>query len=222
MGVLIAGGVMAGVGALGGFLGAQGEAQQAQAQYLANKIQTEKTNFQNALKNDKQNIATARKNAQIRFNNRKIGEAALGAYGETLRNNKEMFQRNSANYAKQMVQAQATMEARATGKNIRGGMADRFKQMANTNFTKQRNDMRIQKFRADTSAKNVYQSALNQRDLMSRGEATMYMPGSTGIAPGSGSLNMLSAIIGGGASGAASGVNMGQNLDLSTPWATGP
>lgn len=222
MGVLLAGGIMAGVGALGGFLGAQGEKQAAQAQYLANKIQTERTNFQNSLKNDKANIATARKNAQIKFNNRKIEQAAIGAYGESLRNNREMFQRNSANYAKQMMQAQATMEARATGKNLRGGMAERFKQLANDNFTQQRNDARVQKFRADTSAKNVYQNTLNQRDLLSRGEANIYMPGSTGIEPGSGTLNMLSAIIGGGASGFASGVSTGSALDLKTPWADGP
>tara|TARA_R100000664_G_C2756190_1_gene144010 strand:- start:8 stop:646 length:639 start_codon:yes stop_codon:yes gene_type:complete len=199
-------------GAATGIMGAIGGQNEAEAQYLANKIEVERRNFENALKTDKQNIATAKKNAQIRFNNQKIGETALSNYTETLRSNKEAFQANSHNFARQMVQNHATMTARATGKNLRGGMQERFKALANKNFTDQRNNMRIQKFRADTSAERIYEAELNKRDLLTRGEANIYLPGSTGIRPGSGTLNMIAGLLGGAASGAAAGAGIYGNL----------
>jgi hypothetical protein len=194
-----------------------GDAAAAEAAYMAQKIEVERNNFQNALANDKKNMAIARKNAQLQFNNAKIGKAALKNYGQTISDNRISFQRGSQNYARTMVQNFASMEARATGKNLRGGMQDRFKQLAGDNWSKQRQDNRINKYRADTSAKNIYENALSQRDLVSRGEASILMPGSTGVAPGSGTLNMISGILGGGASGAAAGVSMGSNLGLGMP-----
>tara|TARA_R110002012_G_C11610502_1_gene608118 strand:+ start:476 stop:1120 length:645 start_codon:yes stop_codon:yes gene_type:complete len=210
--VLAVGGVMAGLGALGGLMGSIGGQQNAEAQYLAGKIETERSNFQNALKNDKQNMAMARANAQRQWNNVKIGETALSNYTETLRNNRQAFQANSQNYARNMVQNHAAMKARATGKNLRGGMQDRLKALADSNFTKQRGAMRIQKFRADTSAENVYQNQLAKRDMLSKSEASIYMPGSSGVEPGSGTLNLIAGLLGGGASGFASGVSTGKAL----------
>tara|TARA_B100001093_G_scaffold143887_1_gene136469 strand:- start:4957 stop:5607 length:651 start_codon:yes stop_codon:yes gene_type:complete len=213
MGAVLAAGLgMGAIGAAGGILGAIGGQQDAQAQYLANKIEVERNNFENSLKNDKQNMALARKNAQIRFNNAKIGEAAVKNYSDTLRDNKTMFAAASKQSAKNLISSFATMEARATGKNLRGGMQARFKALATEKGKEQRSALVLEKFRMDTSAENVYQNALSQRDLMTRGEANIYMPGSTGIAPGSGTLNLIAGLLGGGASGFASGVSTGATL----------
>ena len=210
--VLAVGGVMAGLGALGGLMGSIGGQQNAEAQYLAGKIETERNNFLNSLKNDKQNIATARKNAQLRFNNKKISKAAVANYSDTLENNRKVFQANSRNQAKTLIQSYATMEARATGKNLRGGMQERFKALASEQARKQRSDLVLSKYKADTSAKNVYENTLNSRNLMTRGEASIYMPGSSGVEPGSGSLNLIAGLLGGGVSGFTSGVSTGKAL----------
>jgi len=192
-------------GLAAGAMGAIGQNKQAEAQYLANKIEVERANFQNALQNDKKNFATARQNAFRRWNNRKIEGAAVQTYADTLRSNQEAFRVNSQNVARQMISNFATMEARATGKNLRGGMQERFKALANTNFEKERGIARVNKFRADTNAKAVYENTLNQRDLYSYGEASIYMPGSTGVQPGGQTLNLLSGMLGGAISGAGAG-----------------
>ena len=217
MGMIAAGVGMAALGAVGGLFGAMGDQSAAEAQYMANKIEVERNNFQNSLANDKKNMSIARRNAQLRFNNAKIGEVALKNYGQTISDNRKSFQRGSQNYARAMVHNFASMEARATGKNLRGGMQDRFKQLASDNWSKQRQDNRINKYRADTSAKNIYDNALSKRDFVSRGEAGILMPGSTGVEPGDGTLNMLARILGGAAGGGSAGVSMGSNFGLGMP-----
>ena len=206
MGVAIAALGIAGLAA--GGLGAMGQQQQAKAQYLANKVQVERDNFQNAMRNDKQNFATARQNAMRRWNNRKIEEAAVKTYSDTIRSNQEAFQANSQNFARSMISNFATMEARATGKNIRGGMNQRFQALANENYRKERANLRKNKFRADTNARSVYENTLNQRDMLSYGEASIFMPGSTGVEPGSQTLGMLSGMLGGAVSGASAGAGV--------------
>ena len=198
----------AAIGGASGFLGSQGAAQQAQAQYLANKVQVERGNFENAMRNDKQNFATARQNAMRRWNNRKIEESAVKTYADTIRSNQEAFQTNSQNFARNMISNFATMEARATGKNIRGGMNQRFQALASESFSKERATLRKNKFRADTNTKAVYENTLNQRDLLSYGDASIFMPGSSGVKPGAQTLSLLSGMLGGAVSGASAGAGI--------------
>lgn len=199
-------------GLAAGAMGAMGQKKDAQAQYLANKIEVERNNFQNALKNDKQNFATARQNAMRRWNNLKIAEGATKTYADTLRSNREAFQTNSQNFARQMISNFATLEARATGKNLRGGMQARFKALAEETFQNERSIARRNKFRADTNARTVYENTLNQRDLLSYGEASLYMPGSTGVQPGSQTLGLLSGMLGGAIGGAGAGAAINSSL----------
>ena len=228
MGVGIAMGVMAGVGALSSFMGSQAEAAQAEASYLANKIEVERQNFQNSLANDKQNMAAARANAMRRYNNQKITEAATTGYADARRDIRLSYQSMSKNLAEQQIAYNARLTSEATGKNLRGGMVERMQQVSNAQAETRRLNNRKEKYTKDLAATASYNSALNQRDMLSRQDASIYLPGSTGVKPGDNTMGMLVGMLGGAASGAASGLSMGTQMsnmgwfDSATPAAGMP
>ena len=207
MGVAVAlgvGGLAAGV--LGGVLGGMGEQAQAEAQYLANKIEVERNNFKNNLANDKKNYAAARANAQRQWNNKQIAKSSVRSLSDTRKYNRDVFKANIEGLAKQQSSYISGLEARAVGKNLRGGLADRMKQSANNKFKVERDNLYKSRFIADTNAKAQFESSLAQRDMASYESASLYLPGSTGVKPGSGTLNMIAGIIGGGAAGLSAGM----------------
>lgn len=199
-------------GAAGGILGSIGQSQQANAQYLANKIEVERNNFQNSLATDKKNFAAARAAAMRKWNNKKIAESALVNFTDAKRFNRETFQANLHNTTRNEIAMLASLDAKATGRNLRGGTADLIKQRTQQGFQQERQNLYKQRFAADISADRQYEAALNQRDLFSYEQANIYMPGSTGVKPGSNTLNMIAGILGGGASGLSSGVGIASGL----------
>jgi hypothetical protein len=208
--------VAAGIGLLGvagGVMGAMGDASAAEAQYAAQKIEVERNNFQNNLANDKKNFVAARNNALRRWNNRKIGEAAVKNYSDTSRSNRLMHQDEIHSAAKAMLSYRSGLTGKAVGRGVRGGMAGRMQMMAKTNAKNQRLNLRKSKYAADTSAKAQYEAALNQRDLLSYESANIFMPGSLGSAPGSNTLGMLSGALSGGISGVSAGLGMKANYN---------
>jgi len=196
------------VGGASGFLSSQGAAQQAQAQYLANKIEVERNNFQNSLANDKKNMAAARQNAMRRWNNRQIAQAAVENFSDTKRYNRQQFQANIKNTAANQIALLASLDAKATGRNLRGGTADLLKKRADQGFQEQRSQIFKQRFAADTAAEQQYKNMLDQRDLLGYNETNIYLPGSTGVEPGGMKLNMLASILGGSFGGAAQGASI--------------
>lgn len=205
MGVAIA---MAGIGIAGGVMGQMGQQQQAKAQYMANKIEVDRNNFQNALANDRKNFAAARANALRAWNNKKIGEAAVANYADQRRANRMTWQANAHNLAKSQMMMTASLDSLSTGRGMRGGTADAIQREADMKFSQERLNLAKQRWAADTGAKATYQAELNKRDLLSYESANIYMPGSSGVAPGSNNMGMLAAALGGGAQGAAQGMSM--------------
>lgn len=199
-------------GAASGIMGSIGQSQQAEAQYLANKIEVERNNFLSSLDNDRKNFVAARQNAMRRFNNMKIQEAAVEQYSNALYTSRKAFQERSKQLAAQSIQMQSMLTSEATGRNIRGGMVERMKTMASEQAKEARLNNRRQRYADDFNAAVSYENMLNQRDMMSYETANIYMPGSTGVKPGSNTLGMLTAALGGGASGAASGVSIAGGL----------
>jgi hypothetical protein len=215
MGVAIALGV---AGLAGGILGGMGEAANAKAQYAANKIEVERNNFQNALANDKKNMASARANAMRRYNNEAIQKSAVSKYADDRRMIRETFQANSHGMAAMQISQKASLIAEATGKGLRGGMISRMKTIQNAQAQDKRMQNRKQAYSQSLSALASYDGALNQRDLMGRNEANIYMPGSTGVAPGDNTLGMLAGAISGGAQGFSSGLNIQNQVNDAGGW----
>ena len=215
MGVAIALGV---AGIAGGILGGMGEAAQAEAQYMANKIEVERNNFQNSLANDKKNMAAARANAMRRFNNAQIQEAAVKNYADQKRMIRENFHTNARGLAQQQIAMQNSLVAEATGKGIRGGMLSRMKTVVNMNAAQARKNNQQQRYSQSLEALAQYDGALAQRDMMGRNEASIYMPGSTGVAPGDNTLGMLAGAMTQGASGFSSGLNIQSQVDDAGGW----
>lgn len=207
---LAAGGLA--MGAAGGFLGSQGQAQQAQAQYLANRVAVERNNFLSSLDNDRKNFIAARQNAMRRFNNIKIQEAAVEQYSNALYNSRKAFQERSKQLAAQSIQMQSMLTSEATGRNIRGGMVERMKTMASNQAKETRLNNRRQRYADDLNAAVSYENTLNKRDMMSYETANIYMPGTTGVQPGNQSLSMIAGILGGGSQGLSAGVGVAGGL----------
>lgn len=201
------------LGAAGGIMGAMGDKSAAEAQYAAQKIEVERNNFQSNLANDKKNFIAARNNALRRWNNRKIGEAAVKNYSDASRSTRLMHQDEVHKVAKAMLSYNNGLTGKAVGRNLRGGMAGRMQTMAKTNAKNQRLNLRKAKYAADTSAKAQYEATLNQRDLLSYESASVHMPGSLGSAPGSNTLGMLSGALAGGISGVSAGLGMKANYN---------
>ena len=215
MGVAIALGV---AGLAGGILGGMGEAANAEAQYTANKIEVERNNFQNSLANDKKNMASARANAMRRYNNEAIQKAAVSKYADDRRMIRETFQANSHGMAAMQISQKASLIAEATGKGLRGGMVSRMKTIQNAQAKDKRMQNRKQAYSQSLSSLASYDGALNQRDLMGRNEANIYMPGSTGVAPGDNTLGMLAGGLSGGVQGFSSGLNIQNQVDDAGGW----
>jgi hypothetical protein len=215
MGVAIALGV---AGIAGGILGGMGEAAQAEAQYMANKIEVERNNFQNSLANDKKNMAAARANAMRRFNNAQIQEAAVKNYSDQKRMIRKNFHTNARGLAQQQIAMQNSLVAEATGKGIRGGMLSRMKTVVNMNAAEARKNNQQQRYSQSLEALAQYDGALAQRDMMGRNEANIYMPGSTGVAPGDNTLGMLAGAMTQGASGFSSGLNINSQVKAAGGW----
>lgn len=211
MGVLIAG--MAGLGAASSFMGMMGQKSEAQAKFLAQKVETERNNFKNSLANDRKNFQAARQNALRRYNNKQIGKSAVRNYGNTLKYNRDVFKSSIANTAKSQILAHASLTAKATGKNMRGGTADLIQQRAAAGFQNKRTELYKQKFAQDTNAEAQYKAALDQRDMLSYNTASLYMPGDVGNPPtGPSTLGMLSGMLSGAAGGASQGIGMASGL----------
>lgn len=210
MGVAIALGV---AGLAGGIMGSMGQQSQAEAQYMANKIEVERNNFLNSIKNDKQNFASAKQNAMRRWNNQQIAKAATLNLANERRAIRENWQANAHNNSKRQVQFMANLESESTGRGLQGGTAEALERQANQEFTMQRLNNTKQMWQQNVGAKARYDAALAKRDSMSRADANVYIPGSTGIAPGSGSMNMLAGILGGATSGLSAGVGVQGGLN---------
>lgn len=199
------------LGAAGGIMGAMGDASAAKAQYMSQKIEIERNNFQGSLANDKKNFVAARNNALRRWNNMKIGEAAVKNYADISRSNRRMHADEVHQSAQALISYRSGLSSKAVGRNIRGGMASRMHTMARKNAREQRLNLRKKKYAADTNAQSQYEAALNQRDLRSYESASIFMPGSKGSAPGSNTLGMLSGALSGGISGVSAGLGMKAN-----------
>lgn len=211
MGVIAIGG-MAAVGALSGFMGAQAEKQQAEANYLANKIEVERNNFQQNLANDKQNFQAARANAMRKWNNKEIAKSATKTYADMKFQSREAFKARSQSLANNQIAMNAALTTEATGKNLRGGMVERMEMMSREQAKQHRLNNRKQKFSEDLSNSVSFEAMLNKRDLRGYNDASIFIPGSTGVAPGNNNLGMLTAILGGGASGASQGIGMASGI----------
>ena len=211
MGVALAIGV-GGAAMAGGIMSAIGGQKNAEAQYLSSVVQTERNNFEKSLANDKKNVAAARANALRRWNNKDIEKAAIKNFADVSKFNRDAFKAELKNTAKQQFSYQASLTAKATGKNLRGGMADRMQSLAKENFQQERKNIFKRKYQADTSAKAQYKNSLNQRDMLSYQSANVFIPGTTGVEPGSGALGMVAAILGGAASGISAGAGVYGNV----------
>lgn len=212
MGV-IAIGAIAGLGALGGFMGSQGKAAQQKAQYEANRIQVERNNFQQNLANDKKNFATARANAMRKFNNKQITKKAFQSYGDAKFQSRQAFQARATTLANNQIQMESRLQTEALGKNLRGGMVERMETVAREQAKASRINNRKAKFSQDLQDSVNYENVLSQRDMLSYGQASIFIPGSTGVMPGGQKLDMLTGIIGGGISGASSGIGIAGGLN---------
>ena len=211
MGVAIIGG-MALAGAATGVMSQIGANKEAQAQWMQQKVEIERNNFQQAMANDKKNFAAARQNALRRWNNKQIAKTATRNYSDTLRFNREQFQTSLHNSARTQISTMATLASKATGKNLRGGTADLIQRRAKEGFKTQRSNLYKEKYAKDTSAEQLYEQALNQRDLLSYDSASIYIPGDIGMPPKGDTLSMLTSALSGGIGGAATGTSMASGL----------
>ncbi len=209
MGVAIA---MAGVGIAGGIMGSMGQASEAKAQAMANKIEVDRNNFQNALANDRKNFAAARANALRAWNNKQIGKAAVKNYADTKRGNRMTWKANAHSLAKSQQMMMASLDSMSTGRGMRGGTADALQREADQKFKQERLNLAKQRWAADTGAKATYDAELAKRDMLSYESANIHMPGSSGVAPGSNNMGMIAAALGGGAQGASQGLGMMQSF----------
>ena len=204
MGVAIALGV---AGLAGGLMGSMGQAQQAKAQHMAQTVEVNRSNFLNNLKNDKQNYASARANAMRRWNNQEIAKAATENYALQRRAIRENWKATAKERAQHQIQFMAGLESETTGRGIRGGTAEAMERQADAAFANNRQQLSKQTMNQYANARAMYDSQLSKRDFMSRADANIFMPGSTGVAPGSQSMNMIAGMLGGGASGLAAGAS---------------
>jgi len=214
MGVALAAIALGGLamGAAGGIMGSIGQSNQAEAQYLANKVEIERNNFLQSLANDKKNFVAARQNAMRRLNNRKIEETATKQYANALYNSREMFRTQAAQLANASIITQSKLITEATGRNLRGGSVERMKTLANNQAKEMRMNNRKQRYANDFNASVQYENMLNQRDLLSYETASIYMPGSTGVKPGGQTMNMIAGMLGGGTQGLSAGVGIAGGL----------
>ena len=216
MGVMIG---MAAVGLAGGIMGSMGKQAQQQQQYHMQRMEAEKQNYLSQRKTDDFNWAQARKAALTSINNQKITDAATQGYADMKRYNRRNYQSMAHQTAQSFVSQRNAIRTEATGKNLRGGMADRMMAVASEQAKVTRQNNLKQYASADEAAANQYKAMLNKRDTLTRYEANMFVPSSMPAAPQTGlTLEMLGSALGGTASGAAQGAGMMNNLGMTPFW----
>ena len=207
MGLMIAG---LAVGAAGGIMGGIQQGKQAQAQYLAQKVQIERQNFQNQLKNDRQTEMIAKANANRRLKNEALSKAAWTNQYLATRNLTANTQESYLQASMGAMAAQATLNSQITGKlgNASGGTAAALKRQAKE--AERRKLSQISKQSRDEAERieSEYKNTLAQRDMLTNDQASVYIPGSTGIKP-----SMQGPIWSGVLGGISSGLQLGMNLD---------
>ena len=199
-----------GLGVASGILGGMQQAQQAEAQYLAQKIQIERQNFQNNLANDRQTEQIAKANVNRQLRNAALEEAAytnqyLQSRALTENTQQSYLQANMAAMA-----AQSTLHSQMTGKlgNATGGTAQALKRQAKAAERRKYAQIKEANSQAQDRIETEYKNTLAQRDLLTYDQGSVYIPGSTGIKPSSAGP-MVSGILG----GIGSGLQLGMNLD---------
>lgn len=199
-----------GLGVASGVLGGMQQAQQAEAQYLAQKIQIERQNFQNNLANDRQTEQIAKANVNRQLRNAALEEAAytnqyLQSRALTENTQQSYLQANMAAMA-----AQSTLHSQITGKlgNATGGTAQALKRQAKAAERRKYAQIKEANSQAQDRIETEYKNTLAQRDLLTYDQGSVYIPGSTGIKPSSAGP-MVSGILG----GIGSGLQLGMNLD---------
>lgn len=216
MGVMIAMGV---AGLAGGIMGGIGQQQQQQAQYAMQVAEANKQNYLQGRANDEANWQHARKAAITKLNNKKIVAAALKQRADMQWQANRAFEGNARDLGLAFMQQRDSLMTEAVGKNIRGGMADRMMNLADTQFAERRKQNRENLQASMEGAENQYNAMLNKRDTLTRQPTNYFVPGSMPPKPASGmTLDMLGSMLGGATSGASMGAGMQSNLGIKPFW----
>ena len=207
MGVMIAG---LALGAAGGIMGGIQQGQQAKAQFLAQKIEVERGNFQGNLANDRKTEASAKANTNRRLKNESLGKAA---WTNRYLQRRQLGEMTKDAYLSNMMQsraAQSTLESAYTGKlgNVSGGTAAAIKRQAQAAERRRNAQIANEKFRAEENIVTNYKNTLASRDLLTHDQASVFIPGSTGIEP-----SMTGPLVSGTLQGLSSGLTLGMNMD---------
>lgn len=199
-----------GVGIAGGVLGGMQQASQQEAQYLAQKIQVERNNFKNNLANDKQTMMIAKANVNRQFQNAALEEAAYTNQYLSMRALNENTQESYLQASMNAAAAQATLQSQVTGKlgNASGGTAQALKRQAKAAERRKLSQISEAQRLSEKKIETDYKNTLAQRDMLTYDQASVYIPGSTGVRPDS-SGAMLSGILG----GLGSGLQLAGGLD---------
>ena len=207
MGLMIAG---LAVGAAGGIMGGIQQGKQAQAQYLAQKVQIERQNFQNNLKNDRQTEMLAKANANRKLKNEALTKAAWTNQYLASRDLTEFTQESYLQANMSAMAAQSTLKSQITGKlgNARGGTAAALQRQAKSAERRKYAQIKEQSSKEGERIEAEYKNTLAQRDMLTNDQASVYIPGSTGIRP-----SMAGPIMSGVLGGIGSGLQLGMNLD---------
>ncbi len=207
MGVMIAG---LALGAAGGIMGGIQEGQQAKAQYLAQKIEVERANWQGKMANDRKTEQIAQANTNRRLKNESLDQASWTNRYLATRALTEMTRDSYVNAAQQARASQATLESVYTGKigNVGGGTAAALKRQARAAERRKYSQIGAEKRRMEENITTEYKNTLAARDLLTHDQAGVFIPGSTGIEP-----SMTGPLIQGAIGGLSSGLQLGMNLD---------
>ena len=207
MGVMIAG---LALGAAGGIMGGIQEGQQAKAQYLAQKIEVERANWQGNMQKDRQTEAIAQANTNRRLKNESLNKAAWTNRYLATRNLTEMTRDSMANAAQQARAQQATLESVYTGKigNPNGGTGAALARQAKAAERRKYSQINAEKRRQEENITTEYKNTLAARDLLTHDQASVFIPGSTGIEP-----SMTGPLVQGALGGLSSGLSLGMDMD---------
>lgn len=207
MGVMIAG---LALGAAGGIMGGIQEGQAAEAQYLAQKIEVERNNWQGNMQKDRQTEAIARNNTNRRLKNESLDKAAWTNRYLANRALTQMTRDSMMNAAQQARAGQATLESAYTGKigNVNGGTGAALRRQAKAAERRKYSQINAEKRRMEENITTDYKNTLASRDLLTHDQASVFIPGSTGIKP-----NATGPLISGAISGISSGLSLGMNMD---------
>ncbi len=207
MGVMIAG---LALGAAGGIMGGIQQGKEAQAQYLAQKVEVERNNFQNNLKNDRQTEMMAKANTNRRLNNEALSRAAWTNQFMATRQLTDNTQESYLQASMSAMSAQSTLHSQITGKlgSASGGTAAALKRQAKAAERRKYSQISEQSREEATRIETDYKNTLAQRDMLTHDQASVYIPGSTGVKP-----SMAGPIMSGVLGGVSSGLSLGMNMD---------